>query len=301
MDHRMPYSLEQLTVLSQVVASGSFSAAARRLGKTQSAISTAIANLEIDLGLTLFDRASKVPTLTPAGEQVLHQAEAVIEQCRVLTGHAQSLSVGAEAMLTLAIEVPYGPLMPPLKEFEKRFPFVELNLRHPQHGDVSRLVLSGEVQLGVAVAQQEYPRELGFSRMGNLVMVHVVGRQHPLRELATVTFIDLHNHRRLAFRAHRETLPTSEYLRAPRCWQAENYSALIEMARAGLGWASLPRQMITPELQAGELVELRLDAYPHTEWLLGVDLIWRKAGGLGQAGRWLRERLGAEDVWEGGR
>ena len=52
----MRYSPEALTAFVEAVDSGSFSAAARRLRKSQSTISTAIANLEADLGVTLFDR-----------------------------------------------------------------------------------------------------------------------------------------------------------------------------------------------------------------------------------------------------
>jgi DNA-binding transcriptional LysR family regulator len=51
----MRYSPEALTAFVEAVDSGSFSAAARRLRKSQSTISTAIANLEADLGVTLFD------------------------------------------------------------------------------------------------------------------------------------------------------------------------------------------------------------------------------------------------------
>ena len=50
-------SLEQLKTLLVAAQAGSFSAAARQLGKAQSVVSTAIANLEIDLGLELFDRS----------------------------------------------------------------------------------------------------------------------------------------------------------------------------------------------------------------------------------------------------
>ena len=54
----MRYSPEALTAFVESVACGSFSAAARRLRKSQSTISTAIANLEADLGVTLFDRTA---------------------------------------------------------------------------------------------------------------------------------------------------------------------------------------------------------------------------------------------------
>ena len=65
----MRYSPEALTAFVEAVACGSFSAAARRLRKSQSTISTAIANLEADLGLTLFDRQARQPVLTEAGRK----------------------------------------------------------------------------------------------------------------------------------------------------------------------------------------------------------------------------------------
>ena len=63
----MLYSPEAMEAFAAAAALGSFSAAARQLGKSQSTISTAIANLEADLDLTLFDRSSRLPVLTTAG------------------------------------------------------------------------------------------------------------------------------------------------------------------------------------------------------------------------------------------
>lgn len=60
----MRYSPEALTAFVETVAAGSFSAAARRLRKSQSTISTSIANLEADLGFDLFDRSARQPVLT---------------------------------------------------------------------------------------------------------------------------------------------------------------------------------------------------------------------------------------------
>ncbi len=56
----MNWSIAQLDAFVTTVTEGSFSAAARKLGKAQSRVSTAVANLEIDLGVTLFDRSGKV-------------------------------------------------------------------------------------------------------------------------------------------------------------------------------------------------------------------------------------------------
>ncbi|MEG2114396.1 MAG: LysR family transcriptional regulator, partial [Hafnia sp.] len=65
----MRYSPEALNAFVETVSAGSFSAAARRLHKSQSTISTAIANLEDDLGVILFDRSARQPVLTEQGQR----------------------------------------------------------------------------------------------------------------------------------------------------------------------------------------------------------------------------------------
>lgn len=67
----MRYSLEALSTFVEAVSCGSFSAAARRLRKSQSAVSTSIANLEVDLGISLFDHSSREPVLTEEGKKVM--------------------------------------------------------------------------------------------------------------------------------------------------------------------------------------------------------------------------------------
>lgn len=57
----MQVSIEQLEAFAAAAEQGSFSAAGRALGKAQSAISTQVANLEIDLGVELFDARAAAP------------------------------------------------------------------------------------------------------------------------------------------------------------------------------------------------------------------------------------------------
>jgi DNA-binding transcriptional LysR family regulator len=71
-------SLDQLAVFLTVVETGSFAAAGRRLGRATSAVSYAIANLEQQLGVQLFDRdQARRPALTEAGAAVLSEARSV--------------------------------------------------------------------------------------------------------------------------------------------------------------------------------------------------------------------------------
>ena len=72
----MRYSPEALVAFTEAASLGSFSAAARKLRKSQSTVSIAIANFEADIGCPLFDRNGRHPTLNEAGRQVLSKLEA---------------------------------------------------------------------------------------------------------------------------------------------------------------------------------------------------------------------------------
>ena len=67
-------SLDQLRMFIAAAEEGSFSAAGRRLNRAQSVVSQTIANLEGQLGVTLFERTARYPVLTEAGKLLLADA-----------------------------------------------------------------------------------------------------------------------------------------------------------------------------------------------------------------------------------
>ena len=76
----MPFPPEQVPLFLAVLDSGSFSAAARQLGKVPSAVSMAIGQLEAELGLPLFDRRGREPTPTAAARALEPQARLLSQQ-----------------------------------------------------------------------------------------------------------------------------------------------------------------------------------------------------------------------------
>ena len=92
-------SLDQLTVFLTVVESGSFAAAGRRLGRATSAVSYAIANLEQQLGIQLFERQARTPTLTEAGLTVAAEARSVSVGVDNLRAKVKGLLDGLEAQV----------------------------------------------------------------------------------------------------------------------------------------------------------------------------------------------------------
>lgn len=162
----MRYSPEALTAFVEAVDSGSFSAAARRLRKSQSTISTAIANLEADLGVILFDRATRQPTLTPQGEQVLSYVKAILAASERLDELAVSLSGETEPRLTFVLSDTLHPdvLEDLLVQFDRRFPHTEFECLIGEDEDVIDPAKS-RARVGLIEARERYPTDIGSTRL----------------------------------------------------------------------------------------------------------------------------------------
>ena len=99
-----PLTLDQMRALVVVAEAGSFSAAARKLGRVQSAISQSIQTMEATLGVTLFDRSTRTPALTEAGQAIVNDARLVLEGAKAMRAHAESIAADVEPEMTLAVD-----------------------------------------------------------------------------------------------------------------------------------------------------------------------------------------------------
>ena len=160
----MRQSPEALLAFAEAATLGSFSAAARKLGKRQSTISEAIANLEIDLGLTLFDRSTRQPTLTEAGHAMLTQVRRVLDASAQMDRLAAQMAGGLEARLTLVMSDTYQSdrYEQTLATLEQRYPDLELECLIAEHEDVVDIIQLGRAQIGLVAAQPAYPADIGW-------------------------------------------------------------------------------------------------------------------------------------------
>ncbi|RSM29224.1 LysR family transcriptional regulator [Aeromonas salmonicida] len=284
-------SLEQLKALLAAAETGSFSAAARKLGKAQSVVSTAISNLEIDLGLELFDRSARYPVLTEAGTRIHQEATIVLAQSERLQAIAGELAAGVESRLTLAIDddshLPWlGSL---LEEFATRYPGVELELLFPLMEDVTELLKSGRAQLGISYQKERPERELASCSLGSVKMPLVVSPDHPLARKTPLRESDLQGARQLMVTGRREGTERHRFRLSAQVWWVEGDLGILELVKLGLGWASVPDFLLHRPLARGEVVVLNPDFIALAE--LALELQWYRARPLGQAGRWLKEAL----------
>ncbi|HID7136699.1 TPA: LysR family transcriptional regulator [Klebsiella pneumoniae] len=236
----MRYSPEALTAFVEAVDSGSFSAAARRLRKSQSTISTAIANLEADLGVILFDRATRQPTLTPQGEQVLSYVKAILAASERLDELAVSLSGETEPRLTFVLSDTLHPdvLEDLLVQFDRRFPHTEFECLIGEDEDVIDLLQKSRAQVGLIEARERYPTDIGSTRLPlQTAMGIYVAPGHPLAAQGKVAWDELRSWRELRLSTF---LASATEPAAGQVWSAPNYLLLLSMAARGSAGAFCP-------------------------------------------------------------
>ena len=283
---------------------GSFSAAARRMGKAQSAVSTAIANLEIDSGVELFDRSGRNPVLTEHGEALLPHAKGILLGNREFMAKASSMAEGVEARLCLAVElgISIGPLLEMLHGFSGTFADVSLEVLTPSPSETADLLKEGRADIGIMVAQESYPLGFQFRGVGYSMLVPVCARDHPLANRPQVGYRDLRQYRQVIPHSRSDDASTHKGDRkSATIWQAESPTLILDLVLAGFGWAELPYSVVAEQIAGGKLVQLNY-AFQQGDILEGIDVVWTERHALGVAGRWMRDELLKlpQDVWRAG-
>ncbi len=284
-------SMEQLEAFVASAEHGSFSAAGRALRKAQSAVSTQVSNLEEDLGIVLFSRAGRNPSLTAAGERLFSEAKLILDRREHLIGIAASFEAHVEKRLVVAIDelYPEHALGELFAEFAARFPHVELELLFPMMEDVSRMVLDGKADLGVMWRQEILPAELGFHTIGWVPLKLVCGKNHPLAD-AKIEWEDLKRHRQIMVAVRTEGTEKHRLRVAAEVWWVESHWVIMQILKQGIGWALIPEHIVARSPVAQDLAMPSLlfdeDAHP-----VALELVWHKQRPSGPASTWLRQKF----------
>lgn len=279
----MRYSLDQIEAFVLTARLSSISKAARALGKAQSTISVAISNLEIDLGVELFDRSGKFLVLTDHGRSLLVEAESVLFHCGVFEERSLNLMREVEELVRICVDATIPPVLlgSALGHLVDEYPHVRIETVNPGSEGIVAMVQSDAADLGLTLVNYRYPKDIGFYRLGQVTLVNVVGRGHPLAEVGRVRFSHLNSVRQIEYAPNIGRVPTNQHLDSSETWAFTGYAEIVEMVLRGFGWAVLPEYLAAPYLQSGDLVRLTLEAYPRTPWQVNTDVIWstrRKSG-----------------------
>jgi len=141
--------VKRMKVLREVAAERSFSAAAQKLGYTQSAVSQQIAALEREAGSTLIERNPRGIRLTDAGEALVRHADKILARLAEAEAELEAIAGLRGGRLRLGSFPTAGATLMPraIAEFSKRHPAVELSLAEAEPDESLPRLKGGELDL----------------------------------------------------------------------------------------------------------------------------------------------------------
>lgn len=257
--------LTGLEVFAKVAATGSFSAAGRAMGLSQSMVTKHIAALEGRLGVKLFHRTTRRLSITDAGRNYLEAATRVLTDLEAADGAVAAERFEPRGLLRVNVPVSFGTrqIAPLLPEFAARYPRVTVELGlNDRFVDLAEEGWDLAIRIGRLSDSSLIARRIATGRAvvcaaPSYLAAH--GRPTRVTELTHHNCL-LYTLKREAsidrwlFGKNREiSVAVSGNLRA------SNGDALCAAAIAGQGLIYEPTFLVADDLRAGTLVSLKLD------------------------------------------
>lgn len=264
----MAVRLELYRIFHEVARSENFSAAAKNLYVSQSAVSQAMKQLEQELQVRLFNRGPRGVTLTADGEvlyehvrsamSMLESGESKLAQS--LTLEAGKLTIGASETVTAQYLLPY------LERFHKQYPSIRLEVTVGRSQKILAELKSGKVDIAfVSISPEEDTDALSVMPCFETHTVFVAApdydcdfdHAYSLEELSRFPLILLERKANSRLQLEEFFLSRGLTLR-PEIDLGSRY-LLVALARIGLGVAGVTKEYVQSALKKGEIRLLKTD------------------------------------------
>jgi DNA-binding transcriptional LysR family regulator len=256
----MAVILRQLEQFLAVADTGSFSRAALRAHVSQPALSTAIAKLEGDLGVQLFNRQARQVTLTAEGHRLRASAKLIVGECEAVraalkkTTEHEVLSIGVSETLDLSA------LAASLEQFRRGHGAVRLKVRELDGPALLARLGAGTLNLAylVLTGGEDIPEGVQTRLLSTESYVIATAMDHPLAGRKSAPLAVLHDLPFIA-RSHCEyrTVMTRLWadgrIRPKVVYSTSQDRRALDLVRAGLGAGIFPRSLVASDLHALEI------------------------------------------------
>ena len=252
-----------------VAETGSLSAAARELGRSQPTLGRQVQALETDLGVSLFDRHARGLKLSAAGQQLLPMAQQMHAAMRQLSLAAagQSQQLGGTVRITASVFASHHILPPILADIRRQEPSIQLELVAT---DTSENLLFREADIAVRMYRPEQV-DIVTRHLGDVPLCFCAARSYLDRAGRPTTPEELFQHDLVGFdsndliisKMQAKGWPASKEDFATRC---DLQSAYWELIRAGCGIGFSQVQVAKAD-PAVEILPLDVDIPVLPVWL----------------------------------
>lgn len=188
----MNITIRQLRAFVAVAEHGQYTRAAAYVHVTQAALSMLIRDLEREIGVSVFNRHTRMVELTDAGRELLGMArrvladiEVTVEQTRDYTAYRRGrVTVASGTVLSANLICPF------MRFFYDRYPGIKLQLRDVAEQDIHHHILNDDVDMGIGT-RLDSTEEITETPLFSDHYVAVLHQDHPLHRRKTVSWKQL--------------------------------------------------------------------------------------------------------------
>jgi DNA-binding transcriptional LysR family regulator len=263
------FTLHELACFLAVAELGSFQKAATRLHRSHPSVFAAVASLERQLGLALFDRGGYRVAVSAAGEAFLDRARQMLDSARQMETQARQIAMGEEVKLAVVIGdlCPLPATLHLLRRFFAQCPGTRLDLHFEALSGPWERLQSGEADLIFHHLEQAEMRfdARGWQRVRLVPVVAPGFLDFPVH--AGITPEMMRPYVQCVIRdSARNGAPRDYFVvdGARRCTVADQFMKR-EVILQGMGWGHMPLYLVAEDLAQGRLLSMAGDHFRVSE------------------------------------
>jgi len=273
----MRLNREQLELILEIIDRGNFSAAARALNRVPSAVSMAIANLEAELNLKLFERSKNHLEPTEVALSIEPHARLIVTKMRQLDMHLTELSTGLETRISIGIAADMNQryLLAGVEQLIQLYPLLNIEMVCAPQQELKARLQNNEIDLYVAYSSSELDKNERFRLLGVEKFVAAISpkdaqqlKDHDKNELTMLSEL-----RQIIVASKHYPLPDRRVLVSDAYWYSDNLAMAINMVEQGMGWGNFPLSVVSEHFSKQSLIRLEfsdttngLDMPIHAIW-----------------------------------
>ncbi|HGY9582354.1 TPA: LysR family transcriptional regulator [Vibrio harveyi] len=280
----MKLQFENIVSFVAVVEEGSFSSAARKLGKSQSTVSTAVQNLESDLGFNLFNRQNSKVWLTEKGKRLFHLSAPVVSRYRELITTAIQMNISEQIVYRVGIDplVFNTDVKKTLLDFSEAFPNVDLVVVTKPSFILGNYINEGKIDLALG---NPYHKTNNDFNIDELFHVNCWWVAH--ENLASVTS---NPSQRVLLMDGCEELLNLSNIASYNLWRLDDLGTILDLCKAQRGMAFLPEFLIEKNMKENKL-KIITDHPDFFGKRVVASLFWPVHSDFGLFNQWIKGEL----------
>lgn len=251
-------TIRNLEIFNKVAELGNMSAAAKTLYITQPSVSLAIAEIEKEYDVKLFDRIGNHLHLTPAGSQLLTYTAGIIHQYKEMELFLKDESHNAGIRVGATATVGHYIIAPVIEQLQKEMPGIKCEVTVSNTGVIEDLLIKSELDIGLVEGDISEQSLVVKPVMEDELSIICSNRHRfygkksiPLQELEGETFIL--REAGSGTRAKVESILRENHISYQPRWNCYSFEAIKEAVIHNLGITIISPRVVRRELQSGDL------------------------------------------------